>query len=63
MDQVTARKLAKAMSQENQPGRIYVALTEDHFYGRWDGPDPTWVVVHLGFPDEPLRKVPDDFVL
>jgi hypothetical protein len=56
MDQATARWLARRLSVDTK--RIYVAITEDHLRGQYDGPDPVWVVARWDGPPEVIRTVP-----
>lgn len=46
MEQTAARQLAEKLNDEN-PGRIHVAMTRGNYLGRWNGrkSDYEWIVV------------------
>ena len=58
MDQVTARRLAKALTEEVQGRLIYIATTQDALAGRWEKTNE-WVVVCLSPHEPPITEIPE----
>ena len=58
MDQVTARRLAAALTKLARHKMIYVATTLAALRGEWEDENPVWVVINAGWPGDPITEIP-----